>query len=147
MWLSCRYPSSLRSHTVGADCSAQRLCLFCCSVSVFRSWVAPHTSHRERYACTVRWWQNSRFRWHRNFVWSFVCRQWAFKLCLNAHCLLIFPAVLQMMGDESVASDLSGFWRKVLTAVRNTALNSSVQYLLGQYGWPPVSWKLFENFR
>ncbi len=52
------------------------------------------------------------------------------KLCLKL-CFVIFPTVLQMMGDESVASDLSGFWRKVLTAVRNTALNSSVQYLLG----------------
>ena len=44
--------------------------------------------------------------------------------------LLLFPAVLQMTGDDPVASDLPVFWRTVLKSVGNTALNPCVLHLL-----------------
>ena len=43
--------------------------------------------------------------------------------------LLMIPAVLQMTGDDPMASDPPVIWRIVLKSVENTALNYSVLHL------------------
>lgn len=44
--------------------------------------------------------------------------------------MLLLPTVLQITGDNPVATDPPVFWKTALKSVANTALNSSIQYIL-----------------
>ncbi len=150
MPLSCRYPPSCGSHTVGAVSGVQCLCMRCCSVSVLRSWAAPHTSHRARSAYAVTLWQNHKQMTQERMpcilfpVSSKDCSNLTFTVC---SCSLQFYRWQEM---TLVLQTLLCFG-ELFSNQWETQLWIPVYWIFfvcsGQYGWPPVSWELYRDFR